>query len=88
MLIWSIINNKHNICPRSSDIFYIVSYYIKWVTTSLTYNGLLQAVIQRGKKVSRDFLLEILNALDVNIGDKVRISEMHPNPTKEKKSDR
>ena len=54
----------------------------------MTYNGLLQAVIQRGKKVSRDFLLEILNALDVNIGDKVRISEMHPNPTKEKKSDR
>ena len=24
-------------CPRSSDPFYIVSYYINWVTTSQTY---------------------------------------------------
>ena len=24
-------------CPRISDPFYIVSYYIKWVTTSGTY---------------------------------------------------
>ena len=24
------------VCPRSSDPFYIVSYYIKWVTTSWT----------------------------------------------------
>ena len=26
------------ICPRSSDLFYIVSYYIKWVTTSWTHS--------------------------------------------------
>mgnify|MGYP001295737045 CR=1 FL=1 len=26
--------------PRSSDPFYIVSYYIKWVTTSWTYSTL------------------------------------------------
>ena len=26
------------VCPRSSDPFYIVSYYIKWVTTSWTYS--------------------------------------------------
>ena len=26
------------ICPGSSDPFYIVSYYIKWVTTSWTYS--------------------------------------------------
>ena len=26
------------ICPISSDPFYIVSYYIKWCTTSWTYN--------------------------------------------------
>ena len=25
------------VCPGSSVSFYIVSYYIKWVTTSLTY---------------------------------------------------
>ena len=28
----------HTVCPRSSDPFYIVSYYIKWVTTSWTYS--------------------------------------------------
>ena len=26
------------VCPRSSDPFYIVGYYIKWVTTSWTYS--------------------------------------------------
>ena len=26
------------VCPGSSDPFYIVSYYIKWVTTSWTYS--------------------------------------------------
>ena len=26
------------ICPRSSDPIYIVSYYIKWVTTSWTHS--------------------------------------------------
>ena len=31
---------KHNgtVSPRSSDPFYIVTYYIKWVTTSWTYS--------------------------------------------------
>ena len=22
------------VCPRSSDTFYVVTYYVKWVTTS------------------------------------------------------
>ena len=26
------------VCPRSSDPFYKVSYYIKWVPTSWTYS--------------------------------------------------
>ena len=26
------------VCPRSSDPFTIVSYYMKWVTTSWTYS--------------------------------------------------
>ena len=26
------------VCPESSDPFYIVSYYIKWVTTSWTHS--------------------------------------------------
>ena len=25
------------VCPRSSDSFYVVTYYMKWVTTSWTY---------------------------------------------------
>ena len=29
--------HTYTICPRSSDPFYIVAYYIKWVTTSWTY---------------------------------------------------
>ena len=28
---------NHTVCPGSSGPFYIVTYYIKWVTTSLTY---------------------------------------------------
>ena len=28
--------NTYTICPRSSNPFYIVTYYIKWVTTSWT----------------------------------------------------
>ena len=31
----------HTVCPRSSDPFYIVTYYIKWVTTSWT-DGIVQ----------------------------------------------
>ena len=27
------------ICPRSSDPFHIVTYYMKWVTTSSTYSN-------------------------------------------------
>ena len=26
----------YNVCPRSSDPFYVVTYYIKWVTSSRT----------------------------------------------------
>ena len=26
-----------NVCPKSLDPFYIVTYYIKWVKTSWTY---------------------------------------------------
>ena len=28
----------NTVCPRSSDPFHIVSYIIKWVTTSWTYS--------------------------------------------------
>ena len=32
--IWVL--NKYTVCPRSSDPLYVVTYYIKWVTTSWT----------------------------------------------------
>ena len=30
--------DRHTVRPGSSDPFYIVSYYIKWVTTFWTYS--------------------------------------------------
>ena len=30
----------YTVCPGSNDLFYIVTYYIKWVTTSWTYSTL------------------------------------------------
>ena len=36
------------ICPRSSDPFYIVSYYIKWVTASWTHSIMLARGTWRG----------------------------------------
>ena len=29
---------RDTVCARSSDKFYIVTYYMKWVTTSWTYS--------------------------------------------------
>ena len=29
---------RYTICPGNSDPFYIVSYYIRWVTTSWTHS--------------------------------------------------
>ena len=31
---------KYSVCPRSSDPFYVVTYYIKWVTTYWTHSKL------------------------------------------------
>ena len=31
----------HTVCPGSSDLFYIVSYKMKWVTTSWTHRIIL-----------------------------------------------
>ena len=29
---------RTTVCPKGSDPFYVVSYYIEWVTTSWTYS--------------------------------------------------
>ena len=34
------------VCPGSSDPFYVVTYYIKWVTTSWTYGTYLWLTLQ------------------------------------------
>ena len=36
---------SYTVCPRSSDQFHIVSYYIEWVTTSWTYRRYIQDII-------------------------------------------
>ena len=35
---WTKIICAYTVCPGSSDSFYIVTYYIKWVTTSCARN--------------------------------------------------
>ena len=47
----------YTVCPRSSGPFYVVTYYIKWVTTSWTHSTLLyynskKPGYVRGKKKS------------------------------------
>ena len=45
--IWnsfSFTNYLHTVCPGSSDPFYVISYYIKWVTTSWTYSRWLYSM--------------------------------------------
>ena len=39
LLFGTAYNLRYTVCPRSSDPFYIVIYYIKWVTTSWTYSS-------------------------------------------------
>ena len=37
-LLGLLYHHHSTICPRSSDPFYVVCYYIKWVTTSWTHS--------------------------------------------------
>ena len=53
----------NTVCPRSSDPFYIVSYYLKWVSTFWTYSMCLlilyvQAVVTIQKKIFDIFASE------------------------------
>ena len=41
----------YTVCPGSTDPIYIVRYYIKWVTTTLTYCS-----VHHGYKVWSDFI--------------------------------
>ena len=46
------------VCPRSSDQFYIVTYYMKWVTTSWT-DGICHETHHKHKPVKSDLDLKI-----------------------------
>ena len=46
------IEEQGTICQGSSDPFYIVSYYIKWVTTSWTHSTLSLLVKEKKKNIS------------------------------------
>ena len=35
---FELLSSHNNVCTRSSDPFYVVFYYIKWVTTTWTYS--------------------------------------------------
>ena len=39
-------SQRHTVCPGSSDPFDIVSYNIKWVTTSWTYSNTLKGFMK------------------------------------------
>ena len=41
--------NAYTICPRSTDPFCMVSYYIKWVTTSWTATVYDNFIFHQGK---------------------------------------
>ena len=40
-VLFKLRDQQATVCQRSSDPFYIVTYYIKWVTTSLTHSILV-----------------------------------------------
>ena len=47
--------NPYTVCPRSSDPFYIVIYYVKWVTTSWTYS--IQPEVCRKSSINSQLML-------------------------------
>ena len=55
---------KHTVCPRRSrDPFYIVAYYIKWVTTSRTYSICGAAGGADGRRVYNQKIMRFLSIL-------------------------
>ena len=59
------------VCPGSSDPFYMVTYYLKWVTTSWTYSSAfialntcsvrMEVAIQSASCVPAILILENIN---------------------------
>ena len=57
------------VCPRSSGLFYIVTYYIKWITTSWTYIVNSLNIRQRNVFLGRKPLFKVIKYYyDVQFG--------------------
>ena len=54
-------HSQCTVCPGSSDPFYIVSYYIKWVTTFWTYCTILLTALLPGQFI-RTSLIKLNHA--------------------------
>ena len=63
-LQYIVLSLSDTVCPRSSDQFYIVTYYIRWDTTSWTYS-IFHNVID---SVYRSYLLVIRIFIEKLIG--------------------
>ena len=47
---WEAADDKGTVCPRSCDPFYVVNYYIKRVTISLTYSRINDHILDANSK--------------------------------------
>ena len=61
-------------CPRSSDSFYIVSYYINWITTSWTHSicGLSGKTMGAGGKGRATKKITFFEGRKKNVATKLR----------------
>ena len=68
-LIRHILNvHKYTVCPKSSDPLYIVTYCIKWVTTSWTHSSISSTHIQCTKRdVQKDNILLPSGRSEINL---------------------
>ena len=57
---------RHTVCPRSLDLFYIVSYNIKWVKTSWTYSTCNSGTFSNPLKPIHTFLNKNIFLLSLN----------------------
>ena len=49
---------SHTLCPRSSDPFYIIISYIKWVTSSWTHNIIKIKVLKEQNTKRNKFITQ------------------------------
>ena len=57
VILWMVGNFSDTLCPKSSDPFYIVTYYIKWVTTHWTDGTVAEGSARKVEKVIDNMLI-------------------------------